>query len=180
MEAWANQWIVNFNPAKPKTITVSFKSTISTVLPNYPLLFRNIPLEEVQTHKHLVLEMTSNLKWTNHVASIIKGVSKLRDVMQKLKYKLDRRTLENIYFTFVHPKLEYASIIWDDCTEGNKLKLENVQLSFARVVTGAKRGTSHELLYNETSWPTLSSRRNDVKMKFMHGVVHGKAPDYAT
>ena len=98
--------------------------------------------------------------------------------MQTLKYKLDRRTLENIYFTFVRPKLEYASIIWDDCTEGNKLKLENVQLGFARVVTGAKRGTSHELLYNETSWPTLSSRRNNVKMKFMHGVVHGKAPDY--
>ena len=177
VEAWANQWIVNFNPAKTKTMTVSFKSTTSTVLPNYPLLFRNIPLEEVQSHKHLGLEMTSNLKWTNHVASIIKGVSKLSDVMQKLKYKLNRRTLENIYFTFVRPKLEYASIIWDDCTEGNKLKLENVQLGFARVVTGAKRGTSHELLYNETSWPTLSSRRNNVKMKFMHGVVHGKAPD---
>ena len=178
VEAWANQWIVNLNPAKAKTMTVSFKSTIGTVLPNYPLLFRNVPLEEAQTHKHLGIKMTSNLKWTNHVASIIKGVSKLSDVMQKLKYKLDRRTLENIYFTSVRPKLEYASIIWDDCIEGDILKLENVQLGFARIVTGAKRGTSHELLYDETSWPTLSSRRNNVKMKFMHGVVHGKAPDY--
>ena len=43
VEAWANQWIVNFNPAKTGTMTVSFKSTTSTVLPNYPLLFRNIP-----------------------------------------------------------------------------------------------------------------------------------------
>ena len=86
--------------------------------------------------------------------------------------------MENIYFTLVRPKLEYASIIWDDCTEADKLKLENVQLSFARVVTGAKRGTSHELLHDETSWPTLSSTQNNVKMKFMHGVVHGKAPDY--
>ena len=110
---------------------MSFKSTISTVLPNYPSLFRNLPLEEVRTHKHLGLEMTSNLKWTNHVASIKKGVSKLSDVTQKLKYKLDR-TLENIYFTFVRPRLEYASIIWDDCTEADKLKLENVQLGFAR------------------------------------------------
>ena len=53
---------------------------------------------------------------------------------KKKKYKVDRRTLENIYFTFVRPKLEYASIIWDDCTEGNKLNLENVQLGSARVV----------------------------------------------
>ena len=58
--------------------------------------------------------------------------------MQKLKYKLDRRTLENIYFTFVRPKLEYASIIWDDCTEGNKLKLENVQLGFAELLLGLR------------------------------------------
>ena len=65
---------------------------------------------------------------------------------------------EYIHFIFVRPKLEYASIIWDDCTEADKLKLENVQLGFARVVTGDKRGTSHELLYDETSWPTLSSR----------------------
>ena len=123
-------------------MSVSFKSTIGTVLPNYPLLFRNVPLEEVQRHKHLGIEMTSNLKWTNYVASIIKGVSKLSDVMQKLKYKLDRRTLENIYFTFVRPKLEYASIIWDDCIEGDKLKLENVQLGFARIVTGPRRHKS--------------------------------------
>ena len=108
VEAWANQWIVNFNLAKTKTVTVSVKSTIGTVLPNYPLLFRNLPLEELQTHKHLGPEMTSNLKWTNHVASVIKGVSKRSDAMQKLKYKLDRRTLENIYFTFVRLKLEYA------------------------------------------------------------------------
>ena len=86
--------------------------------------------------------------------------------------------MENIYFTFVRPKLEYASIIWDDCIEGDKLKLENVQFGFARIVTGAKRGTSHELLYDETSWLTPSSRRNNVKMKFMHGVSYGKASDY--
>ena len=58
------------------------------------------------------------------------------------------------------------------------MKLENVQLGFARIVTGAKRGTSHGLLYDETSWLTLSNRRHNVKMKLMHGIVHGKAPVY--
>ena len=56
--------------------------------------------------------------------------------MQKLKYKVDR-TLKNIYFTFVCPKL-YASIIWDDCTGTHKMKLENVQFGSARIVAGAK------------------------------------------
>ena len=92
-----------------------------------------------------------------------------------LKYKLGRRTLENTYFTFVRPKLEYANIIWDDCTEANKLKLENFNSFLPELVLGP-REAQVMLLYNETSWPTLSSRRNNVKMKFMHGVVYGKAP----
>ena len=69
--------------------------------------------------------------------------------MQKLKYRIDRKSLEHIYFTFIRPKLEYASIQWDDCTYADKSRLENMQVMFARIVSGAKRGTSHNLLYNE-------------------------------
>ena len=74
--------------------------------------------------------------------------------------------------------MEYASIIWDDYTETDKDRLENMQLKFARIVTGAKRGTKHELLYNETSWQSLADRRSTSKLKFMHKVVNGNAPDY--
>ena len=105
-------------------------------------------------------------------------MSNIGDVMQKLKYKLDRHTLQTIYFSLVRPKLEYASVVWDDCSEEQKNLLENTQLFFARIVTGAKRGTSHELLYNETSWSTLADRRNTCKLKLMHNIYHRNAPDY--
>ena len=45
-------------------------------------------------------------------------------------------------------------------------------------MTGAKRGTSHKLLYNETSWQTLADRRNTSKLKFMHKAVNCNAPEY--
>ena len=70
--------------------------------------------------------MFSIMSSSNHVASIINDVSKFSDVMQKLKYILDRRTLENIYVAFASHKLEYASILWYNCTEADKTKLENV------------------------------------------------------
>ena len=65
-------------------------------------------------------------------------------------YKLDRGTLENIYFNFVHPKLEYASIILDDCTATNKLKLENFNSVLPELLLGP-REARHELVYDETS-----------------------------
>ena len=122
----------------------------------------------------------SRVRWPNHIDKLVYGISKLCYVMNKLKYKLDRETLQTIYFTFVRPKLEYASIIWDDCPDLAKDRLENIQLIFARIVTGAKRGTSHHLLYNELSWPTLASRRHIAKLKFMHKIIHKNVPDYLT
>ena len=54
----------------------------------------------------------------------------------------------------------------------------NCQLRAARIVTGAKKGTSHEKLYCETLWSKLEERRSSFKLCFMHKVVHRNAPEY--
>ena len=69
-----------------------------------------------------------------------------QNLVQKLKYILDRRTLENVSCEFVRSKLEYASITWDCCTEADNMKLENIQHDVAKIVTRAKRDTSRGLL----------------------------------
>jgi len=176
VQLWANKWLVKFNPTKTKLMSLTFKKNID--FSKHPIKFCNTELEEVTTHRHLGLEINCKLKWSNHIDRITQSVSKLGDVLQKLKYRIDRKTLEHIYFTFIRPKLEYACVIWDDCIEADKLRLENLQLMFARIVTGAKRGTSHNLLYKETNWQTLSERRNSSKLKFIHAVINGLAPDY--
>jgi len=93
-------------------------------------------------------------------------------------YALDRKTLETIYFSFMRPKLEYASIVWDDCNSKEKNLLERCQLRALRIVTGGKKGTSHAELYNETSWNTLESRRKKNKIEFAHKILNKNAPDY--
>ena len=176
VNSWADQWLVNFNHSKTKLMNISFKTNPG--FENYPVSFNNHTLDSIETHKHLGVIFSHDLRWAAHVNSMIQSVSKTTDVMQKLKYKLDRQTLQTLYFTFVRPKLEYASVVWDDCTLGQKKMLENIQLLNARIVTGAKRGTSHQLLYNETSWPLLSDRRQSCKLKFMHNIYYNNAPSY--
>ena len=106
------------------------------------------------------------------MSEIIANVSKLLDVMHKLSRELDRKTLETIYETFIRSKLEYACIVWDDCSDQDTKAIENCQLRAARIVTGAKKGTSYEKLYCETQWSKLKERRYDFKLCFMHKVVH--------
>ena len=56
--------------------------------------------------------------------------------------------------------------------------LRILQLSIARTVTGARKGTSHQLLYNETNWPTLQERRQAAKLKHFFKISSGEAPNY--
>ena len=85
--------------------------------------------------------------------------------MQKFKYTLDRKSLETIYITFIRPILEYADIIWDNCTQQEKNDLEKIQLEAARIATGATKLVSIENLYDETGWEKLETRRKKKKHK---------------
>ena len=48
--------------------------------------------------------------------------------MRKLKFKLDRESLETIYTAFIRPLLEYGDVIWDNCSQYEKQELEKIQL----------------------------------------------------
>ena len=107
-----------------------------------------------------------------HINNTLESVGKLCDVIIKLKRLIDRKTLTDTYCAFVRPKLEYACIVWDDCSNTDETRLEDMQLRFARAVTGAKRRTSHQNIYNEICWLLLSERRKNCTLKFMYKVVY--------
>ena len=170
---WAQQWIVDFNAEKTKCMNISNHNR-----QQLPVYFNGVELEDVDSHKHLGVTLSNTLSWSKHIDSIASNVTKMIDVIRMLKYDVDRESLETIYFTYMRPKLEYASQIWDDCSKRDKDKLENIQLYAARIVTGAKKGTSHQLLYNETCWPTLADRRKNVKLAHMHKIINKNVPSY--
>ena len=173
VKSWADQWLVKFSPEKTKLMTCSFKST------NHPpIIFDNSLLTETKSHKHLGLTLNSNLSWSSHIDNILKSVTQINDAIKRLKYTLDKPTLEKIFFSYIRPKLEYGSHIWDNCNGTDLQKLENFQLDVARTVTGARKGTSHELLMGELGWPTLATRRKGAKIKQFLKIIDNQTPSY--
>ena len=132
---------------------------------------------ESDTHKHLGITLSSNLSWSSHITTILGSVSPMAELLRKLKYSVDKESLEQIHFSFIRPKLEYGCHIWDNCDKGDK-KFEDFQLSLARTVTGARKGTSHELISNELNWPSLSDRREGVKLKNFLKIMINEMPQY--
>ena len=67
----------------------------------------------------------------------------------RLKYEIDRKSLEIIYTTFILPILEYADVIWDNCSDYEKQELEKIQIEEARIATGATKLISIRNLFEK-------------------------------
>ncbi len=138
----------------------------------------NVNVSEVESHKHLGIYFNNEGTWHQHMNYITTKVWRRINIMRKLKYKLDRKCLEIIYLSFIRPLLEYADVVWDNCTRYEKDSLEKVQIEAARIVTGATRLVSIEQLYVETCWETLESRRHTHKLLLFYKMKNDIAPSY--
>ena len=172
--AWAKQWLVSFNPSK--TVAIIFSTVLDLVNPS--LLFDNTIIEFVDNHKHLGLTFSKDGKWHAHIDNILTSASRTLGILRSLKYRLGRKAMTQIYLSYLRPLLEYASVVWDGCTQYEKTKLERIQYEAARLVTGLTRSVSIENLIKEIGWLSLSERRHFQKAVTMFKIKNGLAPDY--
>ena len=156
----ANKWLITLNALKAEVML------ISNVFHEYNFEFKlnNSSLEIVDVHKHLGVYISSDNKWNKHIESIIASASKQITYLRKLKYILPKETLNKLCCTYIRPLLEYASEAWDDCTITDSNRLEQVQLTAARIVIGLPAFSSLCSLYSKNGME--NSSRKKKKQKF--------------
>ena len=103
ISAWADNWLVKFNASKSKALTISLKKDKDAI--ELPLTFNNSLLDTVTKHKHLRIEINSNLTWKDHCKTICENASKKLNILATLKTLIDRKTLTTMYTSFVKARI---------------------------------------------------------------------------
>jgi hypothetical protein len=176
IQDWADKWLVTFSPPKTKELLITNKQPR-----DHPILkLNNQQIEPVDHHKHLGVHLSKDLTWKKHASEIAKKAARCVGILRRLKFKIDRASLETLYKSFVRPILEYADSVWDvpDSNRHGLDILENVQTEAARVVTGATARCSTEKLYEEVGWEELAPRRRFHRALVMFKIMNGLAPSY--
>jgi hypothetical protein len=134
----------------------------------------------VSSHKHLGVHLTKDLSWNTHAEETAKKSNKCLGVIRPLKHRLDRRSLETLYTSFVRPVIEYADALWDVPADNSHTLdvLDKVQKEAAKIVSGATARCTTEELHTELGWEPLSARRRLHRASLMHKIDHGMAPNY--
>ena len=126
----------------------------------------------VESHKHLGLTFTNDLSWHERLNSIKTKAWHRMNVMRKLKFQLSRKSLQIIYFSLIRPFLEYADVVWDNCTQYEANELKKIQHEAARIVSGAAKLVSIGKLLKEVGWDTLSCRRKKHKQILFYKTIN--------
>ena len=139
---------------------------------------QNQQISEVDSHKHLGLYFSKDCTWHEHINYITFKAWARVNIMRKLEFKLDRKSLEIIYTSFIRPLLEYGDIIWDNCSQYEKQELDKIQTEAARIATGATRLVALSALCKEIGWDSLEKGRVNHKLTLFYKMTHNLAPLY--
>lgn len=169
--SWCNKWGMVLNFDKSVFLRITNKKN--------PLQFsysaNSQPLKEVSQYKYLGLTITNNLSWNAHIADV--SSSSLRKLCL-LRHKL-RDAPSHVkllaYNTLIRPKLEYACIVWDPHTKSNIYSLEKIQRRAVRFIYSKYgRSVSVTKVMQDNQIPTLQSRRQLHRLKFLYSLVNFK------
>jgi hypothetical protein len=176
IQTWADRWLITFSPPKTEDMLITNKRDRQ----HPEVKLNDEVIKQVTSHKHLGVHLTKDLSWTKHAEETAKKANKCLGVIRPLKHRLDRRSLETLYTSFVRPVIEYADVVWDVPADNrHTLKnLDKVQKEAAKIVSGATSRCSTADLHAELGWEPLATRRKLHRASMMHKVENGLAPTY--
>ena len=172
---WSRLWLVDFNPAK----TISMIVTRKSVRAGHPdLIMNNTVITESSSHTHLGLTFSQTGTWDEHIRTITDKAWTRLNLLRSLKFRINRKSLEKVYISFIRPLIEYSDSVWDNVSSESKKALEAVHNEAARIITGATKLCSIEKMLADLGWESLQTRRRKHKLVTFYKIINGLAPAY--
>ena len=133
-------------------------------------------LNQVYTHKHLGVILSSDLSWKMHVLTVAAKANKILGLLKRTFGKCSAAIMTG-YKTTVHPTIKYACPVWNP---HQQYKLEQIQRNVSRWILGGSIEYNERLEYLGS--PSLLSRRDFLSIvqlfKFINGFSKVNLHDY--
>ena len=95
----------------------------------------HISLKRVRFTKFLGVIIDDQLKWSNHILYIKNKIAKGFGIILRTRKFFNRKTLQNLYHSFIFPYLIYCVEIWGSASDAHLLPLILLQKKIVRVIS---------------------------------------------
>ena len=126
----------------------------------YALFVKDASIRRVKQVKNLGLIIDENLTWDHHINYISQEMKQNLGILKRLTKTLPTESLCMLYKTLIEPHIRYCSIVWGNCGEALKDKLQILQNRAARIITRTTYDTAnHFALLRQLKWLDVRSIR---------------------
>ena len=77
----------------------------------------------------------NKINWSDHIKYICNNISKNIGIIKKVKSKLNKKTLVNLYYTFIYPYITYCNIVWGRASTIYLSKINLLQKRIIRIIS---------------------------------------------
>ena len=151
-----------------KSVEILFEKRDSSAEPQ--LYFKEEKLQVVREIRVLGLIFDKKLTWSAHINNLKYECYKKLNILKILSgnnWGADLSVLRNTYISIVRSKIDYASIIYGTAKIKVLKKLDTLNNSAARIITGAFKSSPIPSLLAEANIVPLENRRNQLLINYI-------------
>ena len=101
----------------------------------YALFVNDASINHLKQVKNLDPVIDENLTWEHHINYISQKIKRNVSILKRMSKVLPAKSLCMLYKILIEPHFRYCSIIWGNCEEILKDKLQTLQHKAARIIT---------------------------------------------
>ena len=167
IEEWGKNWGFEISP--DKTQVVVFNAKFTEIQKKKKLKLNGRELEFKDEATFLGMTFDHKLTWRKHIDKLISKCQKDLNVMRAVSgtsFGADKLTLKNLYNALILSKIEYGLQAYASASKTQLARLDVIQNTAMRIITGAFKGTSSKSLEVECNLPPLKLKREETTLKY--------------
>ena len=138
-------------------------------------------IKKVRIVKYLGQIVDDTLTWSDHIEYISTKIRHGIGILKRTNKFFKEGSLLMIYSSLIEPYLRYCSIVWGQCNETLKDKLQALQNKACRSIAKVKyEGADHHKRLEQFGWLSLQNLIKLFTRIFMYKCQNGFMPDAIT
>ena len=170
-----NDMIMNPSKTESMVITTRQKHQLDPLL--LKLVVNDVPVTQVDKHRLLGVIVDTCLSWQNHIDMTCKTLARYLYALSRLKHITNENTRKIFYEAHIRSRIDYASTLWDGCSENLFKKLSSLYRRSAKLISENHSLTTDQKLISLNMLP-LKQHLLLNKCIFMFKHFSGSLPPY--
>ena len=133
-------------------------------------------IEEKENTKYLGILIDNKLSWKHHINHVNLKVTRGIAILYKLRRYVSNDTLRMLFFSFVHPHINYGLLVWGNATKSNLKVIVNKLDKAIRLMTYKKKNIPVEPLYDKLKILNFDDLRMFTIGNFMWKLTNNETP----